>query len=89
MDKLLNYLPSVLLIATFVALWGNPPSWDAAAILGVSAVLWAFTFFVTRPAPPPPPPFDEARILYLEGAVKDLTKQLDSVKTAVNMRQIR
>ncbi len=48
--------------------------------------MWAFHFYLTLPPPPGP---DLVHLTKLDQQVDALTKQIDSLKTAVNMRQLR
>ncbi len=65
---------------------GFGPNGAATWAIGLTATLWGFCFYLTKPVPPP---VDEARLVQLDQAIKDQAKQLDSLKTAVNMRQLR
>lgn len=84
LDKAIQLLPSAFLIVVVALSYGNPPL-QAAGPMAVAAFLWGFTFYVTRPLPPR----DDEKIAQLESRIDDLAKQLDSVRSAVSMRQLR
>mgnify|MGYP001578584166 FL=1 len=63
------------------------PTIATAISIIVASTLWGFHFYVSRPVPPPPGAAVD--LVQLEQTVADMRKQLDSLKTAVNMRQLR
>ena len=85
MDKALRLLPSLLAIAGMAALCVEPTLATALTIISASA-LWGFHFYFTLPPPPGP---EVARFVQIEADLAALTKKLDSLATAINMRQLR
>ncbi len=85
MDKATALLPTILAIAAMAALCVSPTMPTAMTIIACSA-LWGFHFYYTRPPPPGP---EVTRFVQIEADMAALAKKLDSVATAVNMRQLR
>ncbi len=85
MDKAKDIVPTLLALAGMAALCVSPTMSTALTIVAASA-LWGFHFYFTRPPPPGP---EVARFVQIEADMAAMSKKLDSIATAVNMRQLR
>jgi hypothetical protein len=83
MKDVAQALPSLALVACTVVLV-IMPSTVTAASLAVASALWAFWFVASKPVVD-----DEPRFAELKAEIKELTKQIESVKAGVGMRQLR
>ncbi len=65
---------------------GSDFTYIAVVVVLCATFIWGFHFYFTLPPPPGP---DVVRLDKLEADLAALAKKVDSIATAVNMRQLR
>ncbi len=84
MTNLLGLVPTLLLFSSTVLLWTQLSPWSVAGFF-VAAVVWGFErYFQLLPKKP-----DDSRIIAVEKQLAEAVRQLDSLRTSFNLKQLR